>query len=63
MSVTITTVDEKQVKGIETNLSELNKMAKNENKLIIYKGNLLDEDLTVWMLFECDGQNYLLESN
>lgn len=60
MSVTITTVDEEQVKGIETSLTELNKIAKNGNKPIIYKGNLLDEDLTVWMLFECDGQNYLL---
>lgn len=60
MSVTITTIDEEQVKGIEIRLAELNKMTKTGNKPIIYKGNLLDEDLTVWMLFECDGQNYLL---
>lgn len=63
MNITITTIDEEEVKGIEIKLTELNRMAKTGNKPIIYKGNLLDEDLTVWMLFECDGVFYLVESD
>lgn len=53
MNITITTIDEEQVKP--------NKMVKKENKFIIYKGNILDENLTVWMLFERDGVFYLVE--
>lgn len=62
MNITITTIDEEQITGIEINLVKLNRMAK-ENKIIIYKGNILDENLTVWMLFECDGFFYLVESD
>lgn len=61
MNITITTIDEEQITGVEINLVELNKMVKKENKFIIYKGNILDENLTVWMLFECDGVFYLVE--
>lgn len=61
MNITITTIDEEQITGVEINLVKLNKMVKKENKLIIYKGNILDENLTVWMLFECDGVFYLVE--
>lgn len=61
MNITITTIDEEQITGIEINLVKLNKMVKKENKFIIYKGNILDENLTVWMLFECDGVFYLVE--
>lgn len=63
MNITITTIDEEEVKGIEIKLTELNRMAKTGNKPIIYKGNILDENLTVWMLFECDGVFYLVESD
>ena len=59
----ITTIDEEQITGVEINLVKLNKMVKKENKFIIYKGNILDENLTVWMLFECDGVFYLVESD
>lgn len=59
MNITITTIDEEQITGVEINLVKLNKMVKKENKFIIYKGNILDENLTVWMLFECDGVFYL----
>lgn len=61
MDITITTIDEEQITGVEINLVKLNKMVKKENKFIIYKGNILDENLTVWMLFECDGVFYLVE--
>jgi hypothetical protein len=61
MNITITTVDEEHITGVKINLVELNKMVKKENKLIIYKGNILDEYLTVWMLFECDGVFYFVE--
>lgn len=61
MNITITTIDEKQITGVEINLVKLNRMVKKENKFIIYKGNILDENLTVWMLFECDGVFYLVE--
>lgn len=61
MNITITTVDEEHITGVKINLVELNKMVKKENKLIIYKGNILDECLTVWMLFECDGVFYFVE--
>lgn len=61
MNITIITIDEKHITGVEINLVKLNKMVKKENKLIIYKGNILDENLTVWMLFECDGVFYLVE--
>jgi hypothetical protein len=61
MNITITTIDEEQITGVEINLVKLNKMVKKENKFIIYKGNILDENLTVWMLFECDGVFYLVE--
>lgn len=57
MNITITTIDEEQITGVEINLE----MVKKENKFIIYKGNILDENLTVWMLFECDGVFYLVE--
>ena len=63
MNITITTRDEEQITGVEINLVKLNKMVKKENKFIIYKGNILDENLTVWMLFECDGVFYLVESD
>lgn len=63
MNITITTIDEEQITGVEINLVKLNKMVKTGNKPIIYKGNLLDENLTVWMLFECDGVFYLVESD
>ncbi len=63
MNITITTIDEEQITGVEINLVKLNKMVKKENKFIIYKGNILDENLTVWMLFECDGVFYLVESD
>ncbi|MZL73671.1 MULTISPECIES: hypothetical protein [Blautia] len=62
MNITITTIDEEQITGVEINLVKLNRMAK-ENKFIIYKGNILDENLTVWMLFECDGVFYLVEKD
>ena len=61
MNITIITIDEELITGVEINLVKLNKMVKKENKLIIYKGNILDENLTVWMLFECDGVFYLVE--
>lgn len=61
MNITITTIDEEQITDVEINLVKLNKMVKKENKFIIYKGNILDENLTVWMLFECDGVFYLVE--
>lgn len=61
MNITIITIDEEHITGVEINLVKLNKMVKKENKLIIYKGNILDENLTVWMLFECDGVFYLVE--
>lgn len=61
MNITIITVDEKQITGVEINLVELNKMVKKEKKLIIYNGNILDENLTVWMVFECDEVFYLVE--
>ncbi len=61
MNIKITTIDEEQITGVEINLVKLNKMVKKENKFIIYKGNILDENLTVWMLFECDGVFYLVE--
>lgn len=61
MNITIITVDEKQITGVEINLVELNKMVKKEKKLIIYNGNILDENLTVWMVFECDKVFYLVE--
>lgn len=48
MNITITTIDEEQI---------------TENKFIIYKGNILDENLTVWMLFERDGVFYLVEKD
>lgn len=63
MNIKITTIDEEQITGVEINLVKLNKMVKKENKFIIYKGNILDENLTVWMLFECDGVFYLVESD
>lgn len=63
MNITITTIDEEQITGVEINLVKLNKMVKKENKIIIYKGNILDENLTVWMLFECDGVFYLVEKD
>lgn len=63
MNITITTIDEEQITGVEINLVKLNKMVKKENKFIIYKGNILDENLTVWMLFECDGVFYLVEKD
>lgn len=61
MNITITTIDEEQITGVEINLVKLNKMVKKENKFIIYKGNILDENLTVWMVFECDKVFYLVE--
>lgn len=61
MDITIITIDEEHVTGVEINLVKLNKMVKKEKKFIIYKGNILDENLTVWMLFECDGVFYLVE--
>ena len=61
MDITIITIDEEHVTGVEINLVKLNQMVKKENKFIIYKGNILDENLTVWMLFECDGVFYLVE--
>lgn len=61
MNITIITVDEEQITGVEINLVELNKMVKKEKKLIIYNGNILDENLTVWMVFECDEVFYLVE--
>ena len=63
MNITITTIDEEQITGVEINLVKLNKMVKKENKFIIYKGNILDENLTFWMLFECDGVFYLVEKD
>lgn len=61
MNITITTVDEEHITGVKINSVKLNRMVKKENKLIIYKGNILDEYLTVWMLFECDGVFYFVE--
>lgn len=61
MNITIITVDEEHITGVKINSVELNKMVKKENKLIIYKGNILDEYLTVWMLFECDGVFYFVK--
>lgn len=61
MNITITTIEEEQITGVEINLVKLNKMVKKEKKLIIYNGNILDENLTVWMVFECDEVFYLVE--
>lgn len=61
MNITITTVDEEHITGVKINSVKLNRMVKKENKLIIYKGNILDEHLIVWMLFECDGVFYFVE--
>lgn len=61
MNITITTVDEEHITGVKINSVKLNRMVKKENKLIIYKGNILDEYLIVWMLFECDGVFYFVE--
>lgn len=63
ITITIITVDEEQITGVDINLVKLNRMVKKENKIIIYKGNILDENLTVWMLFECDGVFYLVEKD
>lgn len=63
MDITIITVDGEQITGVDINLVKLNKMVKKENKIIIYKGNILDENLTVWMLFECNRVFYLVEKD